>query len=234
MSDGVPKVRLGLSDLITRLYRASGLSSLAELARALQVDQSYVVRMLKPVDEGGRLPSVGLLTRLADVCGRNEAERRRYRTLLHQAKLSGRYPDLLPPVAREAVPPLSLPTRFCRRLAKDLEAESLAQQRAVAKACKTSLRQIWNVTRGKALMSPWQVTRAAVTLAQEPGNYLRLAGYVPRGLQRVLEQDGGSLEDLSRLSPRAFNELAQKGLGMPHASVVASRTAKGAPRRRTS
>jgi hypothetical protein len=83
-------------------------------------------------------------------------------------------------------------------------------------------------------MSPWQVTRAAVTLAQEPGNYLRLAGYVPRGLQRVLEQDVGSLEDLSRLSPRAFNELAQKGLGMPRASVVASRTAKGAPRRRTS
>lgn len=218
-------IRLQCCDLVKRMYRQRRWGSQTEFAQALGVAQGYVSNLLKPRAQGGRVPSEAMANRIADVCGRNAPERRRFRLLLYQARVAEEFPEAVQSVPESMVPPLAMPAAFLERLRTDWSRQSVEKRRKIMRDAKMTVRHVIQVLRGQALMDQWEVVRLAQHLSEDPAVYVELAGYVPVPLRQLAKRSSTFLGDLSRLSQPAFNEVMDKGLGL-------SRVKK--PRRRSS
>lgn len=214
------RLRLQSHDVIQRIYRNSRLRTRQALAEALGVTGAYVTKMMLTPEDGGSIPRERVADKIAEVCGRNAAQRTLYRQMLREARRAAQYPETAEWVPEHALPPLRMPKPFCDRLTKDLGKLTVRQRRALASQVKLTYRELQEVLRGTRVLDPWQVMQVAQALSSSIERYLALAEYVS---EAPPEQATDFLLGMSeKLSRPSYNEVIGKVFSHPFRIVPPS------------
>lgn len=216
------RLRLQSHDVIQRMYRNSRFRTKDELAERLGVTGAYVTKLMQPREDGGSVPRERIANRIAQVCGRDTAQRTLYREILHEARRATQYPETAAWVPEQALPPLRMPKGFCRRLERDLAKLTARDRRGTAAKAKLTYRELQEVLRGTRVLDPWQVMQVAQALSASVDGYLALAEYVAEvRADNATSFLVGLGEKLSRPS---YNELVAKVFSHPFRIVPPARS----------
>jgi transcriptional regulator with XRE-family HTH domain len=207
------RLRLQSHDVIVRMYRNSRFRTKEELAERLGVTGAYVTKLMQPREDGGSVPRERIANRIAQVCGRDTAQRTLYRVILHEARRATQYPETAPWVPEHALPPLCMPKAFRRRLERDLAKLTARERRHTASKAKLTYRELQEVLRGTRVLDPWQVMQVAQALSVSVDGYLALAEYVA---EVPADQATSFLMGVGeKLSRSSYNELVTKVFSHP-------------------
>lgn len=201
-------------EIIRRIREEHGLT-LEEFGHKIGVSFSYVHHLEKPLQRGGKLPSDKVIYKIAHAFGKTPEQVEHIRKTLIASKVAYAIdPEVIRMIKEIEVDTvdsgIGMRTEFLERLKKDIAGYDIEY---ISTRVKMSPQVLKNIINGYGVLPYPAVEQLARILAQDPDEYLMLAGYMPQRMIKLIESGGYNIIDIfkrmGKLPPDAVNKIVR-------------------------